>query len=230
MLLKKIIYFILSVQEKILLRRLSNTVGVKNSSMIKKHYFNGCTIDLNNLAEAEKQKLEEEITLILKENEYSPEKLLEYVKKQGTNVYSIKNSNKFLNPIGENEGFIYPARGLRAIYLSLCTDKNIKLKTDEMFIVSTGEINQYYFIYHFYNWFAFKKKIFGISRETQELLNKYLYTNADTKELQLAEIYKLKDAITQDKASLAFVINLCKNYEGAKNALDKIKNDGGAKL
>ena len=55
MLLKKIIYFILSIQEKILLRRLSNTVGVKNSSLAKKHYFNGCTVDLNNLAEAEKQ-------------------------------------------------------------------------------------------------------------------------------------------------------------------------------
>ena len=66
--------------------------------------------------------------------------------------------------------------------------------------------------------------------ESQELLKKYLFTDADTKELQLAEIFKLKDAIRQDKASIEFVVKLCRNYEGAKQALDKMKNDGSANL
>ena len=64
----------------------------------------------------------------------------------------------------------------------------------------------------------------------QELLKKYLFTTSDTKELQLSEIYKLKDAIRQDKASIEFVIKLCRNYEGAKQALNKMHNEGSAKL
>ena len=66
--------------------------------------------------------------------------------------------------------------------------------------------------------------------ESQELLKKYLYSESDTKELQLADIYKLKDAIQQDKASIEFVVKLCRNYEGAKKALNKLTNQGGAKL
>ena len=66
--------------------------------------------------------------------------------------------------------------------------------------------------------------------ESQELLKKYLFSSADTKELQLSEIFKLKDAIRQDKASIEFVIKLCRNYDGAKQALTKIQNEGSAKL
>lgn len=228
--LKKIIYGILSVQEKILKYQLSKTLGVKNKSKRKRHYLAGCTLDLNALADCEKQKLEEEIVLLLKKFNYEPLELLKYVEKQGTKVFFIDKASKLLNPIGENEGFIYPAKGSLAMYLSLATSKKPALKTDEMFVLSKGEINKYYFIYHFYNWFAFKHGIAGMDSESQKLLKKYLFENSDTKELQLADIYKLKDAIKQDKASIEFVVKLCRNYDGAKQALDKMKNDGSAKL
>lgn len=90
-----------------------------------------------------------------------------------------------------------------------------------MFVLSKGAINKYYFLYHFYNWYAFKNNIMGLDREAQELLNKYLFVTTDTKNLQLADIYKLKDAIRQDKAAIEFVIKLCRNYEGTKQALKK---------
>lgn len=228
--LKKIIYGILSVQEKILKYQLSKTLGVKNKSKRKRHYLAGCTLDLNALADCEKQKLEEEIVLLLKKYNYEPLELLKYVEKQGTKVFFIDKASKLLNPVGENEGFIYPAKGSLAMYLSLATSKKPALKTDEMFVLSKGEINKYYFIYHFYNWFAFKHGIAGMDSESQKLLKKYLFENSDTKELQLADIYKLKDAIKQDKASIEFVVKLCRNYDGAKQALDKMKNDGSAKL
>ncbi len=228
--LKKIIYGILSVQEKILKYQLSKTLGVKNKSKRKRHYLAGCTLDLNALADCEKQKLEEEIILLLKKYNYEPLELLKYIEKQGTKVFFIDKASKLLNPIGENEGFIYPAKGSLAMYLSLATSKKPALKTDEMFVLSKGEINKYYFIYHFYNWFAFKHGIAGMDSESQKLLKKYLFENSDTKELQLADIYKLKDAIKQDKASIEFVVKLCRNYDGAKQALDKMKNDGSAKL
>ncbi len=228
-LIKNIIYNILSIQEKILRHRLSRTIGAKSDSKRKRRFTNGCMLDLNTLAEAEKQKLEEELTLILKNSDYMPEKILNYIEKQGTKVFYLANASKVLNPIGENEGFIYPASGTKALYLSLSTNQAVRFKTDEMFVLSKGEINKYYFIYHFYNWYAFKHNIAGMDSDSQDLLRKYLFSESDTSSLQLADIYKLKDAIKQDKASIEFVIRLCRNFEGAKQALDKLQS-GGAKL
>ena len=210
--------------------RLSKTLGVKNASKRKRHYTNGCTLDLNTMADIEKQKLEDEINLILKKYNYEPKEILNYIRNQGTKIYFVDNASKLLNPIGENEGFIYPASGSLALYLSLAAEKKPRLKTDEMFVLSKGEINKYYFIYHFYNWFAFKHGIAGMDANSQKLLKKYLYSDVETKELQLSEIYQLKDAIKQDKASIEFVVKLCRNYDGAKQALDKMKNNGSANL
>ena len=228
-LVKNIMFGILSLQEKFLKHRLAKTISAKNSSKRKRHFSNGCVLDLNSLAESEKLKLEEEINLILKKYEYNPEKLLEYIKKS-TKVFYLKNAPEILNPIGENEGFIYPVTGAKALYLSLTTERKLSFKTKEMFVLSPGKINKYMFIYHFYNWFAYKHKIAGLDSDSQELLKKYLFSNSDTKNLQLNEIYKLKDAIRQDKASIEFVIKLCRNFEGAKQALNKMKENGSAKL
>ena len=229
-LLKDVLYFLLEIQEKVLRFRLSETLGAKTKSKRKRHFYKGCTLDLNTMAEAEKQELEAEITNILKAYEYNPVRVLEYVKSKGTEVIYLTDAGKILNPIGENEGFIYPQTGAKALYLSLGVNRTFSLKTEAMFVLSKGEINKYYFIYHFYNWFAFIHKIAGMDTESQELLKRYLFSPADTRELQLAEIFKLKDAIRQDKASIEFVLRLCRNYEGAKQALNKIKNEGSAKL
>lgn len=227
--IKNILYGILKIQESYLKKRLAKTIGAKSSSAKKRHYANGCVIDFSTIAETEKNKLEEEINLILKKYNYEPSELLKYIEKQGTKVFYLDNASRSLNSIGENEGFIYPACGAKAIYLALLTEKTLRFKTDAMFVVSKGEFNKYYFIYHFYNWFAYKRNIAGLDSESQELLKKYLFGEGDIKNLQLADIYKLKDAIRQDKASIEFVIKLCRNYDGAKQALDKLKA-GGAKL
>lgn len=229
-LLKGIIYNILKIQEGFLKYRLAKTIGVKNTSKKKRHYFSGCTIDLSTLAENEKQRLEDEISLILKKCDYSPEEILKYIELQGTKVFYLKNASKILNPIGENEGFLYPAKGSKALYLGAGILQKFTLKTPEMFVLSKGNINKYYFMYHFYNWFAFKNNISGLDTESQELLKKYLFETADTKSLQLADIYKLKDAIRQDKAAIEFVIKLCRNYDGTKQALEKMKTSGSASL
>lgn len=229
-LLKKLIYNILTIQEKFLRYRLSGTIGIKNKSKRKVHYFKGCTVTLSSLAENEKQKLEEELSLLLKKYDYEPDKLLKYIEKQGTKVVYCDNAAKILNPVGENEGFIYPAHAAKGLYLSLAIDKAMKFKTDAMFVLSKGNINKYFFIYHFYNWYAYEHNLEGLDNESQQLLKKFLYENADTKTLQLSEIYKLKDAIRQDKAAIEFVIKLCRNYEGTKQALSKIQKQGSANL
>lgn len=227
---KDIIYSVLALQEKFLRAKLNKTLGVKNSSKRKKFFQDGCLLSLESIADEEKNKMEEELTLLLKQTNYEPEKLLDYIKKQGTSVYYIDNA-KSLYSIGENEGFVYPQKGGKALYLSLLVGLGFKFKTDEMFVLSKGEINKFYFIYHLYNWYAFKHGISGMDSDSINMLNKYLFNAADEdiNKLQLAEIYKLKDAIKQDKASIEFVFKLCRDLEGAKNALNKLK-DSGANL
>lgn len=228
--IKDFLYTILSLQERFLRLRLNRTLGVKHFSKRKQHYAQGCTLDINSLAETERQELEDKLKNILRTYEYEPKQILKYIQSQGTDVKILKDAKQILYPIGENEGFIYPYTGSKALYLSLSVYKKFALKTNEFFILSDGEINKYYFIYNFYNWFAFKNGISGMDRESQELLKKYLFTDSDTKELQLEEIFKLKDAIKQDKASIEFVIKLCRDYDGAKQALGKMKQEGSAKL
>ena len=226
-LLKKIVYFVLSIQEGMLIRSLSKTLGAKYNSKRKRHYSNGCLLTLDSIADIEKQNMEDEISLILKNLDYEPSKVLEYIKSQGTEVFYIDNGNS-LYSIGENEGFIYPKRGAKALYLSSLVYKKFRLKTPEMFVLSKGEINKFYFIYHFYNWYMLKHNIEGMEPESQELLKKYLIDNSDDniKNLQLVEIYKLKDAIKQDKLAIEFVFRLCQKLEASQSALQKMKNGG----
>lgn len=226
-LFKNIIYFMLSVQEKMLTGSLNKTIGAKHSSKRKKIFSDGCLLSIDTIADTEKNKMEEELSLILKTSNYNPLEVLEYIKKHDTKVFYIENA-KSLNSIGENEGFIYPQKGAKALYLSLLTERNFTLKTKEMFILTKGEINKYYFIYHFYNWYAFKHGIAGMDTDSQELLKKYLFNSKEEEinKLQLADIYKLKDAIKQDKTAIEFVFKLCRQFEGSKQALEKLKNDG----
>ena len=225
--LKKFIYKVLSIQEKFLTMRLQKTIGIKNVSKHKKITQAGCLLTLDSIAESEKNKMEEELELILKSSHYDPLEVLEYIKKHDTKVFFI-NSAKFLHLIKENEGFIYPQKGLKALYLSFLTEQKISFNTSGMFLLSSKNINKYYFIYHFYNWYAFNHGIIGIDSESQNLLNKYLDNDsqAEIENLQLADIYKLKDAIKQDKAAIEFVFKLCQKSEASKKALDKLKNEG----
>ena len=228
-LIKDVIYSILKIQEQILQKNLSRTIGIKNTSKRKKIYKYGCLLSLESLADEEKNKMEEELRLILKQCSYSPDKILAYVQNQGTNVYYIKNPNS-LYSVKENEGFIYPQKGIKALYLSFITGQKLKSATDEMFVLSRGEVNKFYFIYHFYNWYAYKHGVSGMDSESINMLNKYLFasTEEDIKKLQLSEIYKLKDAIKQDKASIEFVFKLCRDLEGAKKAFDKLTDSGAS--
>ena len=225
--LKQLIFFMLSIQEKILSAKLNRTLDVKLRMARKNIYRQGVMLSIDSLDKEKREQLEAECELILKNVKFDPTTALEYVKKQGTNVFYIDNT-KYLNAIGENEGFIYPQKGSRALYISFLVKEKPKFHTDEMFIISKGEINKYIFLYHFYNWFMFKRNICGIGADEMALLNKYLFKDSekDFNKLQLSDIYNLKDAITQDKSAIEFVMKLCREYEGAKNALDKLKENG----
>ena len=224
--LKDFSYFILSIQEKILTCRLKKTLEIKPSAKRKQYYLSGCSLNLESLAESERIKMEEELALILKASNYNPHEVLKYVEKHGTEVFYLDNL-KLINSVGISEGFVYPLKGFKAMYISSIVKKKLDLKTNEMFILGLGDINTYYFMYHFYNWYAYKHGVNGIDIESMELLDKYLQDNDENlSSLQLSDIYKLNEAIRQDKAAIDFVINLCRKQEASQNALKKIKDTG----
>ena len=226
-LFKNFIYYILSLQEKMITKSLGKTLGAKNNSKRKRFFSSGCLLDLDSIAEDERMKMEDDLIQILKSANFDPNNILNYIKMQGTEVFYIEKE-KTLNMLGENAGFVYPQKGFPALALALLTNQGFKFETKEMFVLSKGELNSYYFIYNFYNWYAYKHGISGIDREAQDLLNKYLYNSSDEEisKLQLSEIYKLKDAIKQDKLAIEFVLKLCQKYESSQKALEKLKNEG----
>ena len=228
--LKKVLFFIYNIQNNFLKFKLDKTINYKQTSKSKKFYSKGCFVCIDCVAKEERLQLEEELFNILKKYEFNPDLLLSFLQNQ--NVLVIKNTykSKFLKFINEKEGFILPQTGLNALFLSFCLNKKIALKTQPMFLLSEGEINKFFFIYHFYNWFMFKNGIEGIDASAYSLLNKYLSDDADTKELQLAEIIKIKDAIKQDKAAIDFVLNICQRIETLKNAHEKLVNDNSINL
>jgi len=151
-----------------------------------------------------------------------------YIKKHGTKVYKINNANKILSFIGEEEGFIVPQKGIKALYLNLILNKNIAFKTNEIFVLRDlyKNINIYALIYQFYNWYCFKEGLPVFNSKTQNNFKNItrICTTSEINNLTVKEIYSLKNAIHQDIEAIDFVINLCKQNKTSKECLNKIKD------
>ena len=66
-----------------------------------------------------KTQADEKIKAIVKQYMKSPEKLIQYLQTQGIKVYKIKNAEKILSKFAEEEGFITPLKGIKALAINL---------------------------------------------------------------------------------------------------------------
>ena len=57
-LFKNIALFVLSIQERMLTKKLNKTLGVRNNSKRKKFFQDGCLLSLDTIADSEKEKIE----------------------------------------------------------------------------------------------------------------------------------------------------------------------------
>ena len=130
--------------------------------------INGATLSIKDKNYEKDKANQEKIENIIEKYINEPEKFFEYIKGAKTPIYKIKNADKILAKINEQEGFILPKKGLKALYLNLILNKKISFKTPEMFVLRNGELNTYAFIYQFYNWYCYKMKLSGFDDETQE--------------------------------------------------------------
>ena len=162
-------------------------------------------------------------TYLSKEN--GIEELFKYIKGAKTPVYLNKFANKILSFINEDEGFILPKKGLKALYLNLFLRGKFSFKTDEMFVISSYNVNLYALLYQFYNWYMYKMDLDGLDIETQENF-KHVFEICETSKIQSLtydEIINLKNAINRDVEAIDFVLDFAKNNEMSKRGLEKIK-------
>lgn len=186
---------------------------------------NGATLTIDNGAEKKKTMNEEKIENIVEKCLKNPEKFFEYIKGAKTPVYKIKNADKILSLINEQEGFILPQNGFKALYLNLILNKKLSTKTTEMFVLRNYNVNSYAIAYQFYNWYGYKMKLEGFEESTQKKF-KNVFEICETNkidDLSFEEILELKSAIKRDIEAIDFVKKLAVKNQMAKKNLDKIK-------
>ena len=147
-------------------------------------------------------------------------------------MYKIKNADKILNFINEEEGLITEKEGFDALILSVSTGQGIKFKTAPMFVLREGIIEKYYMLHHFYCWYSLKSGLPGFDYKSRKMFKQYLVNGSDdfTAKLSMAQILSLQEAIARDQEATAYVLEYTKQIEGSQNVMDKIKNEGSANI
>jgi hypothetical protein len=171
--------------------------------------------------------LNESVKEIVQPNIQTPEKLLEYVERNGTGVYKMPNADKVLDRIYETEGFITPIKGLRALYLNFLLGRKLSFETPEMFILRDMPVNTYVLVHQFYKWYAYKMCLPGYDETTQEKFKK-VWMFAQTKNIEnlsYSDLASLKEAIERDIEAIDFTINLARENSAAQKMKDEGETD-----
>jgi len=187
-------------------KNISKTHSIKAcSNLMHKNNVSESTVktEIDKKTQESKEKIEEIVRLYHKQ----PTKILEYIKNNGTEVICKKNAEKFLKPINEEKGIIFPKKGFEALYLNLIFNKKISFKTNELFITDSYNMDNFTLIYSFYKWFSYKEKISGYEVLTQnryKLLSKNKLSQTELNNLPYQELCNLKNALAKDKEAAEF--------------------------
>ena len=220
-------FMLLSWQGKFLEKRLVKRLGYDGKKIVK-----GCTLDLNKEEVENSTKVDEEVSLILKNCKNNADALVKVFEAHNTPVYQIKNSEKVLKRIHERQGLITERTGLNALLLNLATTRSFSFKSKTMVVVEAGELDIYELMHALHKWVALKNGLAGLDEKSQKLLRRFDSEKDDNVigRLSLPDIDRVRAAIARDVQSINFVVKYSKEHAGAKKALEKMKNDGGASI
>lgn len=220
-------FMLLSWQGKFLEKRIVKRLGYDGKKIVK-----GCTLDLKKEEIENSEKVDKEVALILKNCRNNAEALIKVFEAHNTPVYQIKNSEKVLKKIHEREGLITERTGLNALLINLVTTKTFSLKSPTMIVVEAGELDVYELMHALHKWVALKNGLAGLDEKSQKLLRRFDSEKDDNiiGRLSLTDIDKVRSAIARDVQSINFVVKYSKEHAGAKKALEKMKNEGGANI
>ena len=207
--------------------------GVYKNSTTKYAMNSSCTLKLSSDTEHKKAKINEELKEIVKKYIDTPENLIQYIRAQGGKVYKLKNADKILSFIGEEEGFLTPLKGIKALYLRYFLGLKLKFSTKAIFVFSTDNTEIYTIARALYKYSGYKNNLPGYDYKSQELFKK-VYNNKrkliKIRRFSVKDMYACKEAIARDLESINFTIQLSNEYEQAKKALKKIKTEKSAKV
>ena len=226
---------IFGFQEKLLEKKYNGGRISLNAehSMVKNRISNGVNLTISGELDKNRQKVKNDVEEILKNNINNLENILDYSVEFGVKTYKIKNVDKLLKFIDEKEGFIFPEKNFKALYIHLLTDRKISFKSAPLFIFESGKISPYKLVYNFYIWYSYKTNLPGYEEKTREKYKHIFEYEKDEKlnELGYKDIIELQRAIERDKDSMEFTLQFIKTLEGSKNAFNIIKNnDDGANV
>lgn len=187
----------------------------------------------NNVSEEEKKKVAKISEKIIKKYFGDIQKTIKILEKKGIKVHRTRFATKILSNINEKQGFLTPLKGYKAFYLNffiglLCDKKLIfNTKSNEMFVFTTKEIDNFYLASQVYRFVAFKKHLPGFEYEIQEKFKK-IYKNPNVKNfnaLTAGEIFSLKEAIARDVESVDFAAKIYEEINMNSDFSKKNEND-----
>ncbi len=208
--------------------------GVYYENSTTKHAMNeGCTLEFSLETEKLKDEIKIEAKEIVKKYFKAPEKLIQYIRTKGINVYRIKNAEKMLRVIGEEEGFITPKKGINALFLNIILGKKPFLTTSELFIFDEKSTEIYTIARAYYKYCGYTKKLPGYDYESQAVFKKLYakrHQSSPFSNNTIDDLYSCKEALSRDMESINFAIELSREIENSKKALKKIKETDSANI
>ncbi len=229
-LFRKVLYKLLSIQEKVLTLKLNKTLKNSYSNKTSKTILSSTEhMTLNIETEKNKELVEKNVTDIVKSVQNTPIKLLEYIKTAGTKACKINNN--ILKLLDEEEGMLFEQHGLKALIINILTQSGFALKSNPVYIITDKKIDTAHLIHQFYKWYAYRTGLPGFDFKAQKNFKKYLKNVNDKSlaKLSLEDTLALTEAVQRDKEATDFTISFIKKTEGAKNANKKI-TEGGANI
>lgn len=219
--------FLNKIKNLISKKREAATALFFQNSTTKQSITSSCTLKLSSKTEELKKQINEELKIKIKKYINAPEKLLQYVQLKGIKVYRIKNAEKILAYLKEEEGFITPLKGIKAVLLNLILNHSFGFKTKEMIVLDSAPVEIYTVARALHKYYGFKKNLPGYDYKSQETFKKvYSLKRSGSSALDncsIKDILACKEALARDVESIKFTVELSHEYENAKKALKKLK-------
>lgn len=219
-------------------KQATQSIYFKNSTT-KFSMNSSCTLKFSTETEKKKKEINEKLKLLIKKHINSPEKLMQYMQLKGLKVYKFRNADKILKKFGEEEGFITPLKGVKALCLNLIIgllyESKLKfgITTKEMFIFNIDSTEIYTIARALHKYYGYKHKLPGFDYQSQEIFKK-VYGNKNKGTIlntsSIRDLYACKEALARDLESINFTIELSVEYENSKKALEKIKQTDSASI
>ena len=152
-LFRKVLYKLLSIQEKVLTLKLNKTLKNSYSNKTSKTILSSTEhMTLNIETEKNKELVEKNVTDIVKSVQNTPIKLLEYIKTAGTKACKINNN--ILKLLDEEEGMLFEQHGLKALIINILTQSGFALKSNPVYIITDKKIDTAHLSHQLYKWYA----------------------------------------------------------------------------